>query len=174
VRTSLSLAASIVLASGLGAPTAPASGVATQSTFALHAGTLQITVPGTAYVGSGGQNALISGSLVTVTVDDSRPSSASWTATVTATNFTTVGGTITNGNIAYWSGPATSISGGGTRTPGQVTSAQRVPLSAAVTAFKTTKGIGTSITSWAPTLVVTVPAAAVTGTYTGTITHSVS
>lgn len=45
-----------------------------------------------------------------------------------------------------------------------------------VTAFTGSKGPGQSevSTSWEPTLVITVPAAATTGTYTGVITHSVA
>jgi hypothetical protein len=103
---------------------------------------------------------------------------AGWTATVSSTNLTTGGGTtaetITKGNIAYWSGLATASVGGGLRTPGQVTAAQRVPLSATVTAFGASKAVGTSTTSWAPTLVVTIPASAVVGTYTAVVSHSVA
>ncbi|GAB3983783.1 hypothetical protein GCM10029978_091520 [Actinoallomurus acanthiterrae] len=103
---------------------------------------------------------------------------AGWTATVSSTNLTTGGGTtaetITNGNIAYWSGPATAFTGAGARTPGQNTAAQRVPLSTTVTAFSASKAAGTSSTSWAPTLVVTVPSSAVAGTYTATVSHSVA
>ncbi|GAA0357596.1 hypothetical protein GCM10010151_54030 [Actinoallomurus spadix] len=114
----------------------------------------------------------------TVTVTDNRPGVAGWTATVTATKFTTGGGTsaetIPNSAVAYWSGPVTASSGGGTRVAGQTTAAQRVPLSGTVTAFTGGKTTGLTSTSWAPTLVVTIPASAVAGTYTGTVTHAVA
>jgi hypothetical protein len=37
-----------------------------------------------------------------------------------------------------------------------------------------TAGVGNNSAAWNPTLVVTAPAAAVTGLYTGTVTHSVA
>ncbi|GLK14135.1 hypothetical protein GCM10017600_75470 [Streptosporangium carneum] len=102
-----------------------------------------------------------------------------WTATVSATNFTTGTGTpaqtIAKSSVSYWSGPTTASSGGGSRTPGQPTAAQKAALTATVTAFSGRKlnGIANS-TSWQPTLVVTVPSSAATGVYTGVITHSVA
>ncbi|MCO6006499.1 hypothetical protein NE236_16050 [Actinoallomurus purpureus] len=145
---------------------------------AALANTLTITVPGTASLGSALPGGTISASMGTVTVTDSRLGTVGWTATVSATNLTTGGGTtaetITNGNIAYWSGPATASVGGSFRTPGQTTAAQRVPLSTTVTAFSAFKALGTSTMSWAPTLVVTVPASAVAGTYTAVVSHSVA
>ncbi|MET8158373.1 hypothetical protein ABZT47_18515 [Sphaerisporangium sp. NPDC005289] len=111
-------------------------------------------------------------------MEDSRTGSASWTATVSATDFTTGAGTasqtISKGNIAYWSGPTTASSGAGTRTPGQPTAAQRVPLSSPVVAFKGTKSPLAATTSWQPTLVVTIPVSVQTGVYTGVITHAVA
>ena len=152
------------------------SHAARRSMTAALAGTLTITVPGTASLGSGLPGGTISASMGTVTVADSRTGSIGWTATVSATNLTTGGGTaaetITKGNIAYWSGPISATSGGGVRFPGQNTAADRVPLSTPVTAFSAIKSLGNSSTSWAPTLVVTIPASAVAGTYTATVSHS--
>jgi hypothetical protein len=145
---------------------------------AALANTLTITVPDTAALGGAAPGGTISASLGTVTVTDNRPGIAGWTATVSATTFTTGGGTpaqtISNSAVAYWSGPATASSGGGVRTPGQPTAAQRVPLSGTVTAFTASKAVGTTLTNWAPTLVITIPSSAVAGTYTGTITHAVA
>jgi hypothetical protein len=139
---------------------------------------LTITVPDTASLGSAHPGGTISASMGTVTVADTRPAAQSWTATVSATNATTGGGTsaetITNAGIAYWSGPVTAFSGAATRTAGQPTAAQRVPLSTTVTAFTSRKSGGTTSTSWAPTLVITIPAQAVAGTYTTTVTHAVA
>jgi len=76
--------------------------------------------------------------------------------------------------VTYWSGTATTVSGTGTFTPGQLTAASAVNLSVARTAFSLTGGGGTNSASWNPTLSVLVPASAVAGTYTATITHSVA
>ncbi|XVQ85665.1 hypothetical protein ACQP2K_43945 [Microbispora siamensis] len=157
-------------------PGAPASW---NVTVALRADPLEITVPGSVNLGSGPAGGSISASMGTVTVTDTRGGNPPWTATVTATNFTTGAGspseTIPNSDIAYWSGPVTAASGAGTRSPGQLTAAQSVPLSSAVTAFSGHKtGEDLYSVSWAPTLVVTIPAAAAPGVYTGVVTHSVS
>lgn len=145
---------------------------------AARASVLTITVPDTANLGSGSRGGTISASMGTVTVSDGRPGVAGWTATVSATNFTTGSGTsaetISKSAVAYWSGPTTAFSGAGTRTAGEPTAAQRVPLSGTVTAFSAGKAAGTTSTSWAPSLVVTVPGSAVAGTYRGTITHAVA
>lgn len=139
---------------------------------APRAGTLTITAPATTNLGTvtiGGQ---LSAHLGTVTV--TAQGTNTWTATVTATTFTTTGGTIPNNDIRYWSGPATATTGPGTFTPSQPTAAQAVPLNASRTAFSRTGSNAQNSCSWNPTLIVTVPNTAVAGTYTGTITHSVA
>jgi hypothetical protein len=47
-------------------------------------------------------------------------------------------------------------------------------VSAAQTAFTGGSLVGNNSASWNPTLIVTIPAAAVVGTYTGTVTHTVA
>ncbi|WP_214416998.1 hypothetical protein [Sphaerisporangium fuscum] len=139
---------------------------------------LTITVPDTASLGTGTTGGTISASLGTVTVEDARNGSLSWTATVSATDFKTGLGsasqTIAKANIAYWSGPVTASSGAGSRTPGQQTAAQRVSLSTPQTAFRGSKAPGIQITSWRPTIVVTIPSSIALGVYTGSIIHSVA
>lgn len=182
VRIPLSLVASIALPLALGAPLAStsASRGAAGAMVAMRADQLSITVPSSANLGSGAAGDTISASLGEVTVVESRPGNRNWTATVSATDFTTGSGlpaqTITKANVSYWSGQITDSSGTGNRIPGQPTAAQRVPLSTSVTAFKGSKGPGQAelSTTWEPTLVITIPAAAATGTYTGVITHSVA
>jgi hypothetical protein len=99
----------------------------------------------------------------------------SFTATVSSTSFTAAGGqTISASSISYWSGPTTSTSGGQTATPGQATAAQAQTLAAPVTAFNSVGLVLTITTTWNPTIVVNIPPAAVAGTYSGTITHSVA
>lgn len=156
----------------------PRYGVGKLVPIAWRADPLTITVPGSANLGTAAAGGTISASLGTVTVADSRSGIPPWTATVTATNFTTGSGsptqTITTANIAYWSGPTTASSGVGSRTPGQPTAVQRVPLTSPVTAFSGRKQAASMSTSWAPTLVVTIPSGTSPGVYTGTITHSVA
>jgi hypothetical protein len=47
-------------------------------------------------------------------------------------------------------------------------------LSVPRTAFTLTLGVGDNSATWNPTLIVSVPASAVAGVYTGTVTHSVA
>lgn len=139
-----------------------------------------ITVPSSKNLGSVATGtSTLSAQLGTVTVTASGLIAPNFVATVTATVFITGAGsanqTIGKASIFYWSGPATSFTGllaGG--TPGQANAAAAVDLSVPRTAFS---GQGTLLTisgAWNPTIVVHIPAAAVAGTYTGTITHSVA
>ena len=140
-------------------------------------GALSISVPASATLPPTAPGSTSTAQLGTVTVTDSRAlTSASWTATVTATAFASgTGGTpIAVANVSYWSGPATSTSGSGTFTPGQVDAAHAQVLTSPVTAFSLTGGGGVNSASWNPTLVVSVPLATVSGSYTATITHSVA
>lgn len=163
----------------LAAPADAASSGGTTTTFVVTSGSLGITVPATANLGSGAPGTAISAALGAVTVNDARALlTAAWTATATSTSFTTGGGTtpetIANTAISYWSGPATATSGTGTFTPGQANAGAAQAMNATVTAFTLTAGVGNNSATWNPTIVVAVPAAAVGGTYTGTITHSVA
>ncbi|WP_205314831.1 hypothetical protein [Nonomuraea lactucae] len=173
------LMASIALTLGLGAhPAWAGARTAAHSTVVFRAHPLEITVPNSANLGSGPRGGTISASLGTVTVGDNRTGNRTWITTVSATNFTTGSQssleTIPKSNVAYWSGPVTAQSGGGVRTPGQPTAAQRVSLSTSATAFRASKGPAIASTTWQPTLVITIPAAVVSGVYTGTVTHSVA
>jgi FG-GAP-like repeat len=145
-------------------------------------GGLAIMIP-TAGVGLGSATpgGQVSRSLGAFTVANNRAAGPfTWTATVTASHFTTGGGspaeTITNANVSYWSGPALSNAqmGTGTFTPGQTTAGAAVTLNIPRTAFSHPLGANVSSRAWNPTVRVNIPAFAVAGTYTGTITHSVS
>lgn len=104
----------------------------------------------------------------------------SFTATVSATVFRTGGGgpseTVAKASIRYWSGPATAFSGAlvGGFTAGQPTAALAQDLSVARVAFSGSALAGTISASWNPTIVINLPASAVAGSYSGTITHSVA
>ncbi|NUW33653.1 hypothetical protein HTZ77_19760 [Nonomuraea sp. SMC257] len=149
--------------------------------FTVSAGTgLQITVPnGPVSIGTGSPGGTISGQIGTVTVSDQRATvTATWVAQVSATDFTTGGGTpaetVANSRVSYWSGPATATTGTGTFVPGQANAASAVVLDQTRIAFSKTSGSGSNSASWSPTVVIDVPAQAVAGTYTGVVRHSVA
>ncbi len=147
----------------------------TITTADCAASQLSITVPASANLSSGTPGGTISGHLGSVTVDASGFSS--WTATVSATDFTSGGGsparTIPKSSVSQWSGPVTAQTGSGTATPGQVTSAQAQNLSISRTAFSLQSGGPVTGVTWNPTLIISVPASVLAGDYTGTVTHSV-
>ena len=158
----------------------PARAADTTTTFSLAAGSLSISAPASSGLGSGSTGGgTLSAQLGTVTVTDTRGALlGTWTATVSSTDFTTGGATadetIAKGQVTYWSGAATASSGTAVFLPGQATAQNAQALSVARTAFSASAIIGNDSASWNPTLTVNVPAAAVAGTYTGTITHSVA
>lgn len=145
---------------------------------------LSISVPSSAALGTGAPAGRLSATVgpVTVTTTGIVGSSEAWTATVSATAFTTGGGsapeTIPLSAVTYWSGPATSSSGVALTacSPGQLSAPQAVDLSTPRTAYSCT-GVsllaGTSLT-WNPTLTVTPGASALAGPYHAVITQSVA
>jgi hypothetical protein len=158
---------------------AAAQSAAKATSITITAGPLAITVPATAVLPSASPGGTTSAQLGAITVTDNRGTpTASWTATVTATTFTTGGGTpaetIPLTRITYWAGPATATTGTGTFTSGQASAATAVNLTTPRTAFTLTSGSPLNSATWNPTLPVLLPAAAVAGTYTATITHSVA
>ena len=128
---------------------------------------------GTAPIGS----SRLSAQLGTVRVTASGLVAPSFTATVSATVFTTGAGganeTIGKSSIRYWSGPATASSGV-TAVPGQLTEADAVDLTVTRTAFSGTGLLLSISVAWNPTLIIDVPSSAPAGSYTGIITHSVA
>jgi len=158
----------------------PARAADTTTTFSLAAGSLSISAPASSGLGAGSTGAgTLSAQLGTVTVTDTRGALlGTWTASVSSTDFTTGGATanetVGKGQVTYWSGTATASSGTAVFTPGQATSGNAQALSVSRTAFSASVIIGNNSASWNPTVTVNVPAAAVAGTYTGTITHSVA
>ena len=179
--------ASAVLASALGLATlagfaSPAQGATTAgttATFTLTAGGLAITAPASKELGNGSPGGAASAQLGTVKVDDTRGALlATWTAKVSSSSFQTGGKTaaetIANTNVQYWSGATTVTSGTNVFVPGQATALAAATLSAETTAFSATGGVGNNSASWNPTFIVNIPAAAVAGDYTGTVTHSVA
>ncbi|HEV3169253.1 MAG TPA: hypothetical protein VGZ32_02895 [Actinocrinis sp.] len=182
IRHALGVTAAFVLAAAVVGPVNAATTGNTTTTFTVAAtGTgLAITVPASAALGTGAPGSTITAHLGSVQVTDSRAvNPAAWTASVTSTDFTNAAvtaDTIPATDVNYWSGPTTATAGSGTFTPGQPLSGGQAPLNntTPLTAMSLTGGAGSNSASWNPTLVVNVPAAAVAGTYSGTVTHSVA
>ncbi|HEX4833798.1 MAG TPA: hypothetical protein VH478_22200 [Trebonia sp.] len=164
------------VAAGVQAPAAQAATSPTTTvTFSINAGALSITAPATASLGSGQPGDTIGPTAIgNVVVTDARATlGGSWTATVASTDWTTGGGTtaetIPASNVTY--APGTPAKTGiVTLTPTAVTlsssKAQAVVAASVI--------VGNNTATWNPALTVNVPAAAVTGTYTATLTHSVA
>ena len=183
VRRGGSLAAVVACVIGVVVPlalpvaAARAAAADTPGQFQVTAGGLAITVPtSTVNFGSVASGASsVSGQLGTVTVTDTRGLLvATWTATVSTTTFTTGGATanetVAKAAISYASGVATATTGVGVFTPVLVP----VSLATPQTAATWTVGVANNSATWNPTLTFALLTTQVAGTYSGTITHSVT
>jgi hypothetical protein len=171
--------AAALLAGGTGmlaftVPALAATASTTPITVEVSGGDLGISAPtgqvdlGSRPASTGAQN--VQSQLGVVTVTDNRAGTAGWVATAQAPDFT---------------GPQTiSTSGAGivTYNPGTVTVTGTATVAAtfenqlnAVGPVETATGVsGNNTAAWNPTITVTIPADALAGTYSTTITHSVS
>lgn len=176
MRKSIAIIPLAVLAGALAyAPSASAaSSGSTTTTLTVNTGTLDISVPaGPVSLGSVNVSAsaqTITGQLGVVTVTDGRGGTTGWTATAGGVDFT---------------GPQTisvSVAGSSSYSPGSVTvtgtatvaSSNLSPLYPSAPVEVATGVSGVNTASWNPTISVTVPANALAGTYSSTITHSVA
>ena len=179
MRNRLALAVSLASATGLVVVAAPAD-AGQGVTFTLTAGALTVSDPADKSLGSVATGtASLSTTLGATTVTDNRGALlGTWTATVSATDFTTgtatADETIAKSQVDYYSGPATAFSGTAVLVPGQLAVLLKEDLGAARTAFSATGVVGNNSATWVPTVVVNIPSDAVAGTYSGTITHSVT
>ncbi len=174
----LGIAAAAAAAAAAIVPAGPALAAGTGSTtttFTISTGTLSISVPATASLGTvASGSAHVSALLGDVQVTDLRAGlSGTWTTTVSSTSFVTGTGTpaetVPNTDVNYDPGQVVESSGTGTFTPGAPGN-----LGSPITAFSATSEVGDTVVTWDPQITITLPAAAVNGTYTGTITHSVA
>lgn len=147
------------------------------TTVGATAGALTISVPvGTAVLGTfapaqgGGQT--VQGPLGTVTVDDTRGGSSAlgWVAHVSTTAFTSGGASIPASNVSYSVRAITQIRGGF-----DLAFDDPVNLATAVSAVTATTASGNNaaLAAWTPTMTVLIPASAVAGVYTATVTYTV-
>jgi hypothetical protein len=139
---------------------------------------VSIAVPANANLGSASIGATLTAQLGSVTASGGGVLGVQVTASVACSDFKTGSGTaaetISKTNVFYWSGPATAWSGlVGSGTPGQPTSADKVSCATSQEAFGAQALLLSVSVSWNPTIVIHIPATAVQGTYTGTVTHTV-
>jgi uncharacterized repeat protein (TIGR01451 family) len=144
------------------------------SSIPVVLGVLSITAPAGASLGSAAPGGTASASLGTVRVTDERAGLAGWTATTSATDFTTGGGTraetIPVHDVLYLISGFAATTGSATFTRTPVTS-----LSGTAQAVVTATNVhGDNSAAWNPVIQVSVPSGAVAGTYSATITHSVA
>jgi hypothetical protein len=158
----------------------------TTVTFTVTVGALSLTAPTTVNLGSGAPGTTITGPLgggaagpSVVVTDDRALLTASWIATASASSWTTGAATpaevIPVTDVGYTVGPITTtgtITATATNRPAGTAAGD---LSGAAQAVVTgTAGVGDNTAGWDPAISVAVPASAVGGIYTGTLTQSVS
>jgi hypothetical protein len=137
-------------------------------------GVLSISAPASASLGSAAPGGTAAASIGIVRVTDGRAGVAGWTATVSATSFTTGVGnaaeTIPVDDVRYLIGGFSSTTGSATFTPALLTD-----LSGTAQPVVTATNVdGDNSAAWNPVIQVLVPSGAVAGSYSATITHSVS
>lgn len=184
IRTKL-LASVVAGAAIVGVAAGPAMAEDTTTTFELTAGALAVSVPASATItGVSTGTGSTASALGDVTVDDARGAllTAGWTATVSGSDFVTgnddpastgyADRVIAKANVSYNPGLLGGLltsSGTAVRVPGTAGS-----LGSSRTAYSATGVVGNNVTTWNPTITVTIPSDAVAGAYSGVITHSVA
>ena len=158
-------------------PTAPnARAAVTNLEFVINpysAGGLAISVPTSETFTSMVTPAILTNALLTlgaVTVTDTRRGTGglTWTTSAIASDLISATDTLTASTFSYASGEH-SITGG-TAT---VQSLSRISMNLSSMVEQALSILGNHVVSWTPTLTVPVPANKNSGTYVGTITHSV-
>jgi ice-binding like protein/uncharacterized protein DUF11 len=141
---------------------------------AVVLGALSITAPAGADLGSAPPGGTISAMLGIVQVTDDRAGLVGWTATTSSTDFTTgkatAPETIPVRDVRYLISGFISTTGSATFTPTPITT-----MSATAQGVVTATNVdGDNSASWNPVIQVLVPAGAIAGLYSATITDSVS
>lgn len=146
----------------------PASADDTTATFTLTGGDLTLSVGTNALLtdeASGVDANVITGTLGEVSVTDARGGTTGWVTSAASSTFTGAGLSVSDG-VAYTNGTVTET---GTNTVAAAT-AQSITTDAAVATATAVSGNNSA--SWDPTLDVSMPAGALAGAYTGTVTTS--
>ena len=158
----------------------------TTVTFTVTVGALSLTAPDTVNLGSGAPGTTSPGVLgggaagpSVVVTDDRALLTASWIATASASSWTTGSATpaeiIPVTDVGYTVGPITTTGTITATATNRLAGTVAGDLSGAPQAVVTgTAGVGDNTAGWDPAISVAVPASAVGGIYTGTLTQSVS
>ena len=153
-------------------PAFAATAADTPVTVEITGGGLAISVPAAADLGTAAASPsaqTVTGSLGLVVVSDLRGGILGWVATAGSTSFTgSSGGTISAGTMTYTPGTAVVV-GIATVTPISLTA-----MTTPGTVQTATAVLGVNTATWDPSIAVTLPAGAQAGTYSATVTHSVS
>jgi hypothetical protein len=182
-RLAAAVSAAALTVSGLGLLAPAAHAADTTVTFTISGGALSISAPATGSLGTVNASSLLGtgGTLGptafsatnTVVTDQRAVTPAAWTVGFSSTSFTTgsasTAETVANSSVTYLSGTGT-VTGTGAFTPGT----QKGDGSLPVLGEPKFVGIGANSVSINPTLTLQLAANQVAGTYTGTITQSVS
>jgi hypothetical protein len=179
MRTKIIVSAAALFIGGAGVLTlavpafaAPAAG--TPVTVEVTGGDLTISAPTVSAdlgsVISSVNDQVVRALLGNVAVTDNRAGTVGWTATASATDFTgpqTI--STTTGGLVVYTAPQATVTGTATVTPSTESTLNpggRVQDATAVN--------GSNTATWDPTIAVTIPANALAGTYSSSITHSVA
>jgi hypothetical protein len=177
MRKPLVLGLAALMTAGVGALIpATANAADTGVTFTLNGGALTITAPGSATLSAanlqvGGTS--VSGTFGTTTVSDLRGALAHTdTVNMSTTDFSDGSGdTVAKSNATGSSGASTP---NGVAVVVPTLTGQTIGASGGATILQMTGVVGSASTSFTPTVSVTIPGSAIAGTYTGTVTQTVS
>ena len=174
-RNRLVIAAAGMFAASIALPALPASADTTDVTITITGGALAISAPNDSVslgeAASGDTARTIGGNLGTVEVTDARSlATGSWAATVDSTAFSPIldESSIAATNVGYVVGTVSEVGSS------DVTDTNAPDIALASTVVEAANVNLDNSASWDPTINVAVPDAAAAGTYSATITHSVS
>ncbi|MHA7289683.1 hypothetical protein ACX80V_08570 [Arthrobacter sp. MDT3-24] len=166
-RTVLVLACSAALAGGIALP---ASAADTTTTVTITSGFLTLTAPASAALSTGTPGADSTVTLGDTTVTDARAGTTNWIATVSLPALTASGQTIPTTGASYLASTAGLTGGPTLNAP-----ATRLDLSTTPKVSQATSVVsGNNTAVWTALLTVPIPAQVLAGTYSGTLTQSVS
>jgi hypothetical protein len=144
----------------------------TTMTFTVSSGELSMTAPASANFGTGAPGDTLTGHLGNVEVLDNRAAdNESWTATASETDFV-------NNNNSADTIPASAA----TYSPGSITTTGTITVTGSnitlangsQTVVAASSGSGDNTATWNPAIAILLPASAVSGGYTGTLSQSVA
>lgn len=172
VAASLIAGAVVALANPLPA-SADQSGT-TPVTISVTSGTIDITVPtgpvSLGAVATSGSAQTVTNTLGNVTVTDSRGGTTGWVVTASGTDFTGPQSiSVSAPGSSSYNTPGATVTG-----TAIVTASNLDPLYPPGPVQTATGVSGINTATWNPTISVTIPANALAGTYSSTITHSVA